>query len=214
MNIIRTVEQLTAMVTGENALIKTRTRGLRGDAVQEVVIADGELDLEDAKVMGLVILFKRCKIKGGFWTRFVDCAVHFQDCTTQDIELSYSMVTLKGCTAVNTNVYLEEMFLGAGNKITSSVIQPSVLRGSGEDVLAIHKDDTNALGGRVSVRGATASVVNFGTYVGNAHYFAESDMVIAGCWQGKLENFKWKARKRGVEKESYEAVYNYFKSFK
>lgn len=70
------------------------------------------------------------------------------------------------------------------------------------------------LGSRVGLRGATATISNLGTYSGNVHYFAESDMVIAGCWQGKLDEFKEKASERGVDKNKYEVVYNYFKSFR
>lgn len=213
MNIVRTVEQLSAMVTGAGAHIKTRTTGVRGNAVKEVVIVNGELCLRDTKVIGLAIRFESCKIEGCGWSTFDDCILHFYNCVIRDIEVSYSMVTLKGCTVENMNVYGEEMFLGVGNKVESSILQPTILRGSGESVLTLHKESTNVLGSRVGLRGATAMVVNFGTYSGSAHYFAESDMVIAGCWQGKLDEFKKKASQRGVAKDSYEAVYNYFKSF-
>lgn len=80
-------------------------------------------------------------------------------------------------------------------------------------MLALHAGG-NRISNQCIVAPASATISNFGTYNGNVHYFAESDMVIAGCWQGKLEEFKEKASQRGVAKDSYEAVYNYFKSFR
>lgn len=213
MNIVRTVDKLKSLVTGNDAHIKTRTTEVRGRTVQEVVVANGELCLEDTRVLGLTIRFENCKIEGDDWSTFEGCVLYFYDCVIKDVEVSYSMATLKGCTVENMNVYGEEMSLGVGNKIESSILQPRVLKGSGEDVLTFHKEDMNGLGSRVGIQGATAMVVNFGTYSGNVHYFAESDMVIAGCWQGKLDEFKKKASQRGVAKDSYEAVYNYFNSF-
>lgn len=213
MDIIKTTEQLSAMVSGEDALITTRPIEVRGQIVQEVIVVNGELNLEDAEVMGLAIRFENCKMRGSVWTHFLNCTLHFLDCTIQSMEVVYSTVDLKGCFVVDMSVRGEKLVLGEGNKVTSSIIQPSVLSGAGEQVLALHKEETNALGSRVNILRTTASVTNFGTYMGSAHYFAESDMVIAGCWQGKLEEFKEKAQEREVNKDSYEAVYNYFKSF-
>lgn len=64
MKIINTVEGLREVVSGENALIAESTVGTQGGTTPEVVIIDGEVNLQDTVIQGLNIRFKNCKIKG------------------------------------------------------------------------------------------------------------------------------------------------------
>lgn len=216
MNVISTSEELRGIVLGEGALVADSAVGTNGEATIEVVIVGGVVHLQDTLIKGLNIRFKGCEIKAGDWARFEGCSLHFRECTVKDIALAGCTVSFTQSTVTGLRVWDGDTSLGAGNHFEHSTLYTKVLRGSEQSVLAFHKGKDNSLGmgNSMEIRRATASISNFGTYEGNVYYFAECSMVIAGCWQGNLEDFKEKAQEQGVAKDKYEAVYNYFKAFK
>lgn len=211
--IITTVEGLERIVSG-GGWVKER----HIPTGSYVEVSDGLVDLEGITIKGMAICFNNCTLdgysscesRGGFknctvtidkWSiassvSFYNCITHIRNSTVSNVIVENGMLTLLENTSVDEGVLL-----------------PLKLQATQEQVVAIHKGH-NTIGVSTVIVSATASCGSFGTYNGNVYYFAESDMVIAGCWQGKLENFKRKAEMRLVPKQEYEAVYNYFKAFK
>lgn len=198
MKIIDTVEGLREVVLGENALVAESTVGTQGGDFPEVFIMDGELNLRDTMISGLVIRFKNCKVTGGTEPLFDACNLYFSESTLSSVRLSYCVTTLSKCTATCILVQGGILKLVNADQLTDSVITATV-----------------------DVRGADTSIKKFNAYKGegncyleNLYYFKDSDTVVANYWQGKTEDFKEKAQQQGVAKDKYEAVYNYFKAFK
>lgn len=210
--VVDSLETLEAIITGAGC-ISTYQYPPKGYDV-ELRVYGGVVDLTNVIVIGMCIRFVGCEIKSELWDDgFLKCdlslydvvgtRIRFEDCdtTVEHSELSH-------CTVASGVMYIDK-----GSMFNDTSIAPQKLYAFPNTIVTIHKVGRNAIGFNTIVDSATASCGNFGTYEENVHYFKESDTVIAGCWQGKLEEFPIKAKKRGVETTAYEAVYNYFKSF-
>lgn len=223
MYLINTVEKLErlyklslGLLGRKGTSITVRDVDVEGELVQEVTIAGAEIYFRANKVQGLNIRFEDCTIKMDDLSFFKDCTLRFQKCTVKGVVLMDCGSAFIKSEVTDSSVWGGDSLIGLGNSFDNSAIRAKVLRGAGQEILAFHKGESNSLGvgGHIEIRRATATISNFGTYNGEVYYFEEPDMVIAGCWQGKLDEFKEKAQERGVSKNKYEAVYNYFKSFR
>lgn len=210
MNIITTIEGLNNIVSEDGWVTEHNTS--KGTCVE---VLGGTINLEGNSVKGMELYFNNCTIKGfkrgeGFFNcklsidnesivrdvLFYDSVIHIRNSRI------YSVAVNGGSLSILKNVHVEK-----------SRLFPLSLFATQEQVVTIHKDG-NLFGGTTTLATATASCGSFGTYNGNIHYFKDSDTVIAGCWQGKLDEFKDKAKSRLVPRKKYEAVYNYFTLFK
>jgi len=84
MNIITTVEELKGIVLGDNALVAESTVGTRSGEVPEVIIMDGELNLRDTLISGLIIRFKSCTVTGDASYLLNARNLHFSESTLID----------------------------------------------------------------------------------------------------------------------------------
>lgn len=210
--IITTAEELKGIVSNGTVEVE-QMAGKRSKREQtSCIVRGGLVDMYGVTIEGMYIRFKNCKIDSSCSGVFRDCNLVFEGCKLHPISIRDSRVSFEGCNVNGVLVDGGRVSLDKGNKFDDCNITPIVLQGSEEDVLALHAGG-NRISNQCMVSPASATIGGFGTYSGNVHYFAESDMVIAGCWQGKLDEFRKKAQERDVPKTSYEAVYNYFKSF-
>lgn len=209
--IITTVEELKDIVSNGTVEVEQMAGEWSKREQTSCIVRGGLVDMYGVTIEGMYIRFKNCKIDSSCSGVFRDCNLVFEGCKLQPISIRDSRVSFEGCTVNGVLVDGGRVFLEEGNKFDDCNITPIVLQGSEEDVLALHAGG-NRISNQCMVAPASATMGGFGTYSGNVHYFAESDMVIAGCWQGKLSEFKERAQSRDVPKMSYEAVYNYFRA--
>lgn len=210
--IITTAEELKGIVSNGTVEVEQMAGEWSKRERTSCIVRGGLVDMYGVTIEGMYIRFKNCKIDSSCSGVFRDCNLVFEGCKLQPISIRDSQVSFEQCTVNGVLVDGGRVSLDKGNKFDDCNITPIVLRGSEEDVLALHAGSSR-ISNQCVVSPASATISNFGRYSGNVHYFVESDMVIAGCWQGKLDEFKKKASQRGVAKDSYEAVYNYFNSF-
>lgn len=210
---ITTAEELKGIVSHGTVEVE-QMAGKRPKREQtSCIVQGGFVDMFGVSIEGMYIRFKNCKIASSRSGVFRDCTLVFEGCKLQPIRIKECDTSFGRCTLNNVLIDGGRVAINEGNKFDDCNITTLVLQGSEEDVLDLHAGSSR-ISNQCMVSPASATISNFGTYGGNVHYFVESDMVIAGCWQGKLDEFKEKAQERGVDKNKYEAVYNYFKSFK
>ena len=209
--IITTAEELKGIVSNGTVEVEQMAGEWSKRGQTSYIVRGGYVDMYGVTIEGMYIRFKNCKIDSSCSGVFRDCNLVFEGCELQPISIRDSRVSFEGCTVNGVLVDGGRVSIEEGNKFDDCDITPIVLRGSEEDVLALHAGSSR-ISNQCMVAPASATIGGFGTYNGNVHYFAESDMVIAGCWQGKLEEFKEKAQSRDVPKMSYEAVYSYFRA--
>lgn len=211
--IITTLEGLEGLVSGGGQV--TMRLNSTGSYVE---VSDGLVDLEGIIIKGMAICFNNCTIDGNtpYESRggFKNCTVTVDKVSIVNSVSFYNCIT-HICNSTVTNVIIENGMLSLleNTSVDESVILPLKLQATQELVVAVHAGN-NTIGVSTIIESATASCGRFGTYNGNVCYFKEVGMVIAGCWQGKLDEFKKRAEMRLVPKQEYEAVYNYFKAFK
>ena len=210
-SMITTVEELKGIVS--NGIVEVeQIAGERSKREQtSCIVRGGYVDMFGVSIEGMYIRFKNCKIDSSRSGVFQDCTLVFEGCKLSPIRIKECDTLFERCTLNNVLIDGGGVSLDGGNKFNECNIVPLVLRGSEEGVLALHAS-SSSVSNQCIVSSASATISNFGTYSGNVHYFTEPDMVIAGCWQGNLEEFKKKAQERDVPKTSYEAVYNYFRA--
>lgn len=209
-NIITTVEGLESIVSGGGWVSEHDT--VKGKCVE---VLGGTINLEGSSVKGMEIYFNNCTIKG--FKRgegFFNCKLSMDsECVVRDVLFYDSVLHIRDSEMYNVAFNSGSLSILKNVHVEKSRLFPLSLFATQEQTLLIHKYG-NHFGGTTTLETATASCGRFGTYNGNVHYFKDSDTVIAGCWQGKLDEFKDKAKSRLVPKKKYEAVYNYFTLFK
>lgn len=180
-----------------------------------MVVRGGSIDLDRVLIKGMELYLHGCTIKG-YQPRggFKNCKLMIDNnCVVHSIFIRNSVTRINDSIMYDVDVQEGTLTVLKGAPVTQCSLHPLSLQASQEQTVDIHSCSSNILGVNTSLKSATASCSNFGTYNGGVHYFREGGTVIAGCWQGKLEEFKERAEMRLVPKEQYEAVYNYFKSF-
>lgn len=208
---ITTAEELKGIVSNGTVEVE-QMAGKRSKREQtSCIVQGGYVDMFGVSIEGMHIRFKNCKIDSSCSGVFQDCPLVFEGCQLQPIRIKECDTSFEQCTLNNVLVDGGRVSLDEGNKFDDCNITPLVLQGSEKDVLALHAGSSR-ISNQCMVSPASATISGFGTYSGNVHYFVESDMVIAGCWQGNLSEFRKKAQERDVPKMSYEAVYNYFRA--
>lgn len=206
---ITTAEELKGIVSEDGWVTEHTTP--KGTCVE---VLGGTINLEGNSVKGMELYFNNCTIKGFKRDEgFFNCKLSIDnESIVRDVLFYDSVIHIRNSKMYNVAVNGGSLSILKNVHVEKSRLFPLSLFATQEQVVAIHKDG-NLFGGTTTLAMATASCGSFGTYNGNVHYFKDSDTVIAGCWQGKLEEFKEKAKSRLVPKEQYEAVYNYFTSF-
>lgn len=213
-NIITTVEELKGIVSDGGKIITSQysPKGYK----QKLTVQGGRVDMSHVVIQGMCIEFLGCSVQS-LWNigKFTMCEITMQDTVADYIRSEDSTLSIEGSEMRFLSVNGGTLYLGDGNTLFYSRVSPATLHASPRNVLELFRIRGNTLSSRdMVISSATASVNDFGTYNGSVHYFKEEGgKVIAGCWQGTLSEFKEKAQERGVSKNKYEAVYNYFKSF-
>lgn len=209
--IITTAEELKGIVSNGTVEVEQMAGEWSKREQTSYIVRGGYVDMYGVTIEGMCIRFKNCKINSSCSGVFRDCTLVFEGCKLQPVSIRKCDTLFEQCAVNDVLIDGGRVFLDKGNKFDDCNITPLVLQGSEKNVLALHAG-SNRISNQCIVAPASATISNFGTYSGNVHYFAESDMVIAGCWQGTLSEFKEKAQERDVPKTSYEAVYNYFRA--
>ena len=213
--VVHTLEQLKALVSSDSEVIVDRGRKTILPKKRQVsyIVRGGVVDMFDTTIDGMYIRFENCEIVTHASGNFIDCHLVFESCTLHPMNISSSIVTFDNNTLNAVSVgYGSEIHLFNDNKCEDCRFLPTELFGGELQVLEYHRTG-NMLSAHCQVFSACVTVGSFGTYRGNVHYFRNEKAVIAGCWQGTLEEFKGHARERGVDTAAYEAVYNYLKLF-